>query len=162
MSATINEPASAPRGSNELDADIAEYWDLWSAQIGHALMPRLERLVEVVPSTTSVMICTGDGFNVCSLGIDEEQSTRLAAMVSSVYSISTAATTCLDQEHAQDEPRQLSLQSGAHRTVVTAVPELIIGKLLVWISATDASLGLLMVEAQAIASDIHELLGEDA
>ncbi|MFZ2503847.1 MAG: roadblock/LC7 domain-containing protein [Nocardioides sp.] len=152
--------------STELDPDIAEHWDLWSTQIGRALLPRLEATVAKLPGVTSAMICTSDGFNLCALGVDEDQAARLSAMVSSLYSISSAATSCLDLEGAGsgeggEEPHQLSLHDGSHRTVVTAVPDLVVGRLLVWLSATEASLGLMIIEAKALAHDVHALLGDD-
>ncbi len=107
--------APEPNDGIEMDADIAEYWELWSAQIGHALVPVLEKLEKSLPGFTSAMICTADGFNLCTLGVEEEQVTRLSAMTSSLHSIA-------DVMYARAPYTVISRAVHAHPTVSELIP----------------------------------------
>ncbi|MEZ5191745.1 MAG: hypothetical protein R2734_04005 [Nocardioides sp.] len=47
----LPQRSAEPPAGTEMDADIAASWDLWSAQIGHALLPVLERLATSLPGS---------------------------------------------------------------------------------------------------------------
>ena len=140
-----------------LDEDIAAHWDLWSAQIGRALMPTLRELAESIKGFKSAMICTADGFNLCTLGLDESGVRRLAALTSSMHSIADAVTEAVHD----DEDRKLdriTLTDGNATTVVLAVRNLIVGELLLWVTAESETLGALLVRADRAAAGIRQIL----
>lgn len=140
----------------EMDADIAQYWELWSEQIGRALVPVLEKLEHSLPGFASAMICTADGFNLCTLGVDEEQVTRLSAMTSSLHSIADVMSTSV---HEGDELLDvLSLSNGSSSTVLMAIRHLIIGQVLLWVTAENDTLGALLMRARVAARDVSTIL----
>jgi predicted regulator of Ras-like GTPase activity (Roadblock/LC7/MglB family) len=155
----LSPRASEPDGT-EMDADIAAYWGLWSEQIGRALLPTLHQLAESLPRFTSAMICTADGFNLCTLGVDEPQVSRLSAMTSSLHSIADAMSSSV---HDGDrEPLDVvSLTNGASTTVVIAIRHLIIGQLLLWVTAEDTTLGVMLMRAKVAAGGVREVLADD-
>jgi predicted regulator of Ras-like GTPase activity (Roadblock/LC7/MglB family) len=151
---------SLEANGTEMDSDIAADWNLWSEQIGRALLPILRSVVESTPTVTSAMIGTADGFNLCSLGLDEHDVTRVSAMTSSLLSLADAVTDVVDK--ADDHPLDLvSLAHGSYATVVLAVRHLIVGQLLIWLTG-DASMKTL-IESQAldVATSVRMLLGDD-
>jgi predicted regulator of Ras-like GTPase activity (Roadblock/LC7/MglB family) len=150
---------SEPRGV-EMDEDIAAYWGLWSEQIGRALLPVLQKLSDGLPDFSSAMICTADGFNLCTIGVSETQVNRLSAMTSSLHSIADAVSGSV---HDQDGGAldMVSLSNGASKTVVIAIRNLIIGQLLLWVTAGDDSLGVLLMRAKVAAEEIRAVLGDD-
>jgi|GEM_PF-1206297 predicted regulator of Ras-like GTPase activity (Roadblock/LC7/MglB family) len=148
--------APEPNDGIEMDADIAEYWELWSEQIGHALVPVLEKLEKSLPGFTSAMICTADGFNLCTLGVEEDQVTRLSAMTSSLHSIADVMSTSV---HEGDELLDvLSLSNGSSSTVLMAIRHLIIGQVLLWVTAENDTLGALLMRARVAARDVSSIL----
>jgi predicted regulator of Ras-like GTPase activity (Roadblock/LC7/MglB family) len=159
LGVTAQHPA---HGRNELglDAEIAAHWDLWSAQIGRALTPTLRELSETIKGFTCAMICTADGFNLCTLGVDEAGVLRLAALTSSMHSIADAVTQAVHGE----EDRRLDLLTLADRNstiVVLAIRDLIIGKLLLWVATEDETLGALLVRSRRAAGQVRDLLHVD-
>ncbi len=158
-----SEPTLHPaHGRNELglDEDIAAHWDLWSAQIGRALMPTLRELSGSVRGFSCAMICTADGFNLCTLGVDESGVLRLAALTSSMHSMADAVTQAV---HA-DQDRRLDLLTLTDQTstiVVLAIRDLIVGKLLLWVATEEATLGALLVRSRLAASQVRRLLHVD-
>lgn len=156
----ILPPRTAEPDGTEMDADIAEYWELWSEQIGRALVPVLTQLSKSLPSFSSAMICTADGFNLCTLGVDEEQVSQLSAMTSSLHSIADAVSSSVHS--GEDGPLDMvSLTNGTSKTVVLAIRHLIIGQLLLWVTATDETLGVLLVRAKVAAEGIRDVLADD-
>lgn len=149
-------------GRNELglDEDIAAHWDLWSAQIGRALMPTLRELADTIKGFSCAMICTADGFNLCTLGVDESGVLRLAALTSSMHSIADAVTQAV---HGEEDRRLdlLTLTDQNATIVVLAIRDLIVGKLLLWVATEDETLGALLVRSQRAASRVRELLQVD-
>jgi predicted regulator of Ras-like GTPase activity (Roadblock/LC7/MglB family) len=149
-------------GRNELglDDDIAAHWDLWSTQIGRALMPTLRELRQTIKGFSCAMICTADGFNLCTLGVDEAGVLRLAALTSSMHSIADAVTQAV---HGEEDRRLdlLTLTDQNSTIVVLAIRDLIVGKLLLWVATEDETLGALLVHSQRAASRVRELLQVD-
>jgi predicted regulator of Ras-like GTPase activity (Roadblock/LC7/MglB family) len=149
-------------GRNELglDADIAAHWDLWSAQIGRALMPTLRELGRSMQGFSCAMICTADGFNLCTLGVDEAGVLRLAALTSSMHSMADAVTQAV---HGDPERRLdlLTLTDQTSTIVVLAIRDLIIGKLLLWVATEEETLGALLVRSRLAAAQVRQLLHVD-
>lgn len=143
----------------EMDADVAAHWDLWSEQIGRALLPILHQIIETTPTVSSAMICTADGFNLCSVGLDETDVSRVSAMTSSLHSIADAVTDAVDK--GEDRPLDMvSMAHGTHATVVLAVRHLVTGELLLWLTGEAEMLGVLLVRARAAAAFIREKVGK--
>jgi predicted regulator of Ras-like GTPase activity (Roadblock/LC7/MglB family) len=150
-------PRKAP-SHTEMDEEIAADWGLWSEQIGRALAPVLKKLADSLPTFSSAMICTADGFNLCTLGVDENQVTRLSAMTSSLHSIADAVSSSVHEGEGRLD--QVSLTNGNSTTVVLAVRDLIVGPLLMWVTATDQTLGVLLMRARVAAEGIRDVLAD--
>ncbi|MEZ5096276.1 MAG: roadblock/LC7 domain-containing protein [Nocardioides sp.] len=154
----LPQRSAEPPAGTEMDADIAASWDLWSAQIGHALLPVLERLATSLPGFSSAMICTADGFNLCSIGLDEAAVDRVSALTSSLHSIADAVT---DATQEAGRPLDMvSLANGTSKTVVLAVRDLIVGQLLVHVTADTDTLGVLLVRARVAAESVRATLAD--
>ena len=106
------------------------------------------------------MICTADGFNLCTLGVDETHVSRLSAMTSSMHSIAEAVSSSV-HDGAGNRLDQVSLSNGNGTTVVLAVRDLIVGPLLIWVTATDSPLGVLLMRARVAAEGIRDVLADD-
>ncbi|MFT3873261.1 MAG: hypothetical protein QM714_11550 [Nocardioides sp.] len=151
-------PRSAEPDGTEMDTDIADYWELWSEQIGRALVPVLDKLAASLPSFSSAMICTADGFNLCTLGVDEDQVTRLSAMTSSLHSIADVMSTSV---HDGDDLLDIvSLTNGSSSTVLMAIRSLIIGQVLLWVTAEQVPLGALLMRGRVAARDVRTILAD--
>jgi predicted regulator of Ras-like GTPase activity (Roadblock/LC7/MglB family) len=147
------DAADADRSSFELGADEARAWGDLTDRTGVLLVPVLERLAAALPSVTGVMVATGDGFNLCALGLPEERVERVCAMTSALFSMATAAM-------PDDEPGQadlLTIGTGEACTVVLAVPGLSLGAAVLWVSARHEPLGSVVYRARAAAAEIAAL-----
>jgi predicted regulator of Ras-like GTPase activity (Roadblock/LC7/MglB family) len=144
---------------SEMDADIAADWELWSEQIGRALLPVVEELADSLPSFDSAMVCTLDGFNLCAVGVEEMNINQLSTMTSSLHSI--ADSLCDIGATGSDERLAVvSLAHGKNQTVVFAIRDLIIGPVLLWVSARE-TLGVMLIRAKVAAEGVRNVLASN-
>ncbi len=69
---------------------------------GNMAAPIIETLPQKVPQLQSAMLCTLEGFNVCSLGFEEDNITRMAAVSSSLYAMSTSVVLAFSDKKASE------------------------------------------------------------
>lgn len=81
--------------------------------------PDLQRIGELCRSIDMLILCTEDGFNVCSWGISDVQVNKLSAVVSSLMVLGDNALQALG---AHAPVGNLVLESSAARVVVERVP----------------------------------------
>lgn len=150
---------------DEMNTEIAQDWDMWSVQIGTAMLPYLERLSEQLTSGASIMACTSDGFNLCAVGLDDTQVQRLSALASSLLSVAGASADVLLDETSDDGHPGRSLDAvnlayAGQQGVIIVVRSLIIGSVVLFVAAPDMTLGYLLVQARGTAEKISQLLGQ--
>lgn len=150
---------------DEMSTEIAQDWDMWSVQIGTAMLPYLEQLSGQLTQGAAVMACTSDGFNLCAVGLDDTQVQRLSALASSLLSVAGASADVLLDESSDDgHPGRsldaVSLAYAGQQGVLIVVRSLIIGSVVLFVTAPEMTLGFLLVQARATAEKIAQLLGQ--
>ena len=88
-------------------------------RFGALFEPDLQRIGELCKSIDMVILCTEDGFNVCSWGASDTQVNTLSAVVSSLMVLGENALVTLD---ASVPVNNLILESAASKIVVERVP----------------------------------------
>lgn len=157
--AQVQEPPKSP-WDDETDLDIL-------AQIestGEATLPVLRELASRVPSIDGAMVCTADGYNLCALGLEEVQVGRLAAMTSSLYSVSRAACGAVAAQSRTGEAEpldQVTLRSGDTQYMVFPIKHDQLGYLLLSVWAEDVSLGELLMEAKISAREVERIVHDE-
>ncbi len=146
------------QGGSEMG--IAADWDRRSIEMGQRLLPTLRELSGNVKGFTCAMICTADGINLCTLGIDDAGVSRLSALTSSMHSAADAVTQAV---HGDAERRLdlLTLTDQAATIVVLAVRDLSLGKLLLWVATQEETMGALLVHSRRAAAQIRQSLETD-
>ena len=151
----IGDDASRLRLDDRAQGELLEpeEWARWSAELGAELIPVLRSLDERLPGLRSAMICTGDGFNVCSTGVDVESVGQLAALASSLHSLAAASARTIVGERIDDADSVVAT-IGQTSFVVIGVPEATAGSLLLLVAADSTTLGALMMQAQLASERI--------
>lgn len=88
-------------------------------RFGALFEPDLQRIGELCKSIDMAILCTEDGFNVCSWGASDTQVNTLSAVVSSLMVLGENALVTLD---ASVPVNNLILESAGSRIVVERVP----------------------------------------
>ena len=50
-----------------------EQWQMDSLALGQLFLPAIQKMASRIPKLRCAVLCTPDGFNLCSLGLTEDQ-----------------------------------------------------------------------------------------
>ena len=152
-----NDPSSA--WDTETDATLLKRIE----DIGAASVPVLTDLTERVPTIDGAMLCTADGYNMCALGLDENQVGRLAAMTSTLFSVSSGAMEAVAAGSPLGvEPlEQVTLRSGETQYMIFPIKHEQLGYVLMSLWAQNVTLGELLMEARISARELARIVHRD-
>jgi len=131
-------------------------WQMNSVALGNFVLPAMQELPKRIPKLAAAMLCTPDGFNICSLGVDERQVGKLAALSGSLLSVGSATMTELRASQSNVPPELLTIQSGTFQIVSLRVRQAS-GYLTLTIAADDTPLGVMLVGGRYVAGVIEAL-----
>lgn len=130
-----------------------------SLALGQLVQPSMEKLAQRIPRLRCALLCTPDGFNICSLGVTENQLGKLAALTSSLVSVGEAMSQNLQNlEHAPAPMDALTIDAGTLRMVGLKLQGAGGSHLFLLASAENVPLGVLLINLQATAAEIGTLL----
>jgi hypothetical protein len=141
-------------------------WQMDSLAIGRRFSPFIEKMASRIAQLQCAMLCTPDGFNLCSIGLNEEQVGKMAALSSSLFSVGAAAVNSLNAETAAAAPgaegssaaplNYLTLEAGGLQIVSTKIIRPAGDFILM--AAARAPLGVVLVGVRSTVMDIQKLL----
>lgn len=121
--------------------------------MGRFVLPVMEKLPARLQQLRSAVLCTEDGFNVCSIGVNEEQLGKMAALASSLLTIGQATVGTLAVGEGMQSLDVLTLQAGDWTVVGVRVAHAA-QPLVLMLSATATPLGVLHLSARQTAAEI--------
>lgn len=128
-----------------------------SIALGQIFLPALQKMATRIPHLRCAVLCTPDGFNLCSLGLTESQVGKMAALSSSLLSVGDATVASLAQ--GDDIPGALDLMTlEANGLQIVSVKIHRTGSPLVLLVGAKASLGVVLVGVKATVSDLLRVL----
>lgn len=135
-----------------------------SMAMGKRAVPAMELLAARLPQLRSAVLCTGDGFNVCSIGVTESQLGKLAALASSLFTMGEATLSSLSDGDTTGSPPGLdvlTLEAAGSILVAVQVPHPT-QPLVLMIGARSTPLGVLHLRARQSADELGRLFGAGA
>ncbi|MGG5258351.1 hypothetical protein [Phycicoccus avicenniae] len=134
-------------------------WDALSRTLGVVAQPELEALGERVPDIETILFCTADGLNLCTLGVYERDVGRLSALTSSIFSVAMAL-----RKAAQADSAGLTVHLSAEEThtVLVSVHLPDVGDFVLGAQASDIQHAVLLVETRRTAEDLTQKLASVA
>lgn len=128
-----------------------------SLAMGQLVLPTLEKLSTRIPHVRCIVLCTPDGFNLCSIGLQEAQVGKMAALSSSLLSIGDATMGSLTTGDAPIPPLDvITLEADGLHVVSSKV--LYADGHLVLMVASRAPLGVVLMGAKSAVAEIRGLL----
>ena len=141
-----------------------------SMAMGKRAIPAMDRLAERLPQLRCAVLCTADGFNVCSIGVTEQQLGKMAALTGSLFTMGAATLASLDDDASNvtsirrtspGELGVLTLEASGCIIVAVQVPHAT-QTLVLLIAAQHTALGVLHLRARQSAEELGELFGSRA
>lgn len=144
--------------TDQSNAAAAVNWQVESAAIGRLVQPALEKIVKRLPQLRCASLCTPDGFNICSLGLHEDQVGKMAALASSLFSMGNAALATLATQDAPiNEMEIMTMEAGGLHLTCAALARR--GKTgLILFVASPGPLGVILLAIRSTANDILQVL----
>lgn len=139
-------------------SDRENAWKADSLALGAVVAPVLEKLTAKITKLSAALVCTPDGFNVCSLGMDKEQVGKVAAIASSLISVGNAAMQEISSRTADHQLDVLSLRTQDTQVVAQRI-EVGDVNLVLFVAAENTTLGQLMMTMTVVADDVTRALG---
>ncbi|HNU11119.1 MAG TPA: hypothetical protein PKJ45_07110 [Rubrivivax sp.] len=127
-----------------------------SQALGRYVLPAMEELPRRIPKLIAAVLCTPDGFNICSLGVDERQVGKLAALSGSLLAVGDATLAELNPDAGRHAMDLLTLKAGDFQVLGVKVQKPG-GHLILMGAAQETTLGVMIVGMQAVAAAIEKL-----
>lgn len=128
-----------------------------SLALGKHFLPALEKLATRIPNLQCAMLCTPDGFNLCSLGLSENQVGKMAALSSSLLSVGDAAVgSLLAKESPAASLDLMTMEADGLQIVCLKIqrPD----SYFVLMASGRSPLGVIIMGVKATANDICKIL----
>ena len=128
-----------------------------SLALGQHFLPALEKLAVRIPNLRCAMLCTPDGFNLCSIGLSENQVGKMAALSSSLLSIGDAAVSSLSTDNAPTASMEMmTMEADGLQIVCVKIQRP--GSYFVLMAASRSPLGVILMGVKATANDVRKIL----
>jgi hypothetical protein len=125
-------------------------------ELGQLCRPAFRKMATRIPLLRCAVLCTPDGFNICSVGLNEYQVGKMAALSSSMLSVGDATVATLAQGDAPVSNLDvMTLEAGGLQIVSTKVPRP--GGHLILMACARAPLGVVLVNVKAAVGDLQKL-----
>lgn len=144
---------------------MTQDWRMDSMAMGKLFLPHMETLVHRIPRLEAALLCTADGFNVCSIGVTATRVGKMSALVSSLMSLGTATIDCATGKDSTVDSKQpsmldtLILESGDTSIAGILIPGRVhLGLIVV---AKKATFGVMLLGLRLTADQIIKVLPQD-
>ena len=128
-----------------------------SLALGQLFLPALQKMSARIPNLQCAVLCTPDGFNICSLGLNENQVGKMAALSSSLFSVGDATAVSVASEGTASGGLDLiTLEAGGLQIVSTKIPRY--NSHMVLLAGARAPLGVVLMGVKATAADVQKIL----
>ena len=127
-----------------------------SLALGQHFLPALEKMASRIPQLRCAVLCTPDGFNLCSLGLTEDQVGKMAALSSSLLSVGDATVASLLPEGSPSTGLEMmTMEANGVQFVSTKIKRPSGGDLVLLAGAATA-LGVVLVGVRAAVADLQQ------
>lgn len=130
-------------------------WQMDSLALGKLFLPALEKMAARIPQIRCTVLCTHDGFNICSLGLREDQVGKMAALSSSLISVGQATANAVIVGDTLAPLDIITMECAGVHTVVATIPTA--GNRLVLLVSSSAPLGAVLVGVKFGCADLMRL-----
>ncbi|MDO5669816.1 MAG: hypothetical protein Q4G50_07415 [Corynebacterium sp.] len=128
-----------------------------------AALPYMSRMRHQVPGIHAVVLGTGDGIHVCSIGLNDAlDAARITALNSSMLGVSSALAQVIDPLKEEDRDTIVTVAMPDEEFMALArIEHAPVGHLVLSLFARDTQLGMVVHQTRQAAAALTEWLLED-
>lgn len=174
--ALADVPSSAPdrNDAEDFKAQIGRHrrvrdTNFETNDLAAAALPYMSRMRHQVPGIYAVVLGTGDGIHVCSIGLNDAlDAARISALNSSMFGTAGAQAAVIDplrdpnEEKGENRDAIVSVSLPNNEVIALAkVAHAPVGHLVLAVFARDVQLGMVVHHARTSAQALSEWLDEE-
>lgn len=131
--------------------------------LASAALPYMSRMRHNVPGIHAVVLGTGDGIHVCSIGLkDSLDAARITALNSSMLGVSSAQAMVIDPLKNEDQDTIVTVAMPGDEFIALAkIEHAPVGHLVLSLFARDTQLGMVVHQTRQAADALAEWLLEE-
>lgn len=131
-------------------------WEMTSV-MGNIVLPAMNLLSKKLPNLVGATLCTADGFNVCSVGLDKTDVGKMSSLSSSMFALTNSVmhTTNSNSDH---QKKEVLITAGESQVALVQVKHPSIDDLVLLVSVKDTSTGVILVAIRYVVAEIEKIL----
>lgn len=127
-----------------------------SLALGKFFLPVIQKMSSRISGLHCAVLCTSDGFNICSLGLTEEQVGKMAALSSSLFAIGAATAASVSPPDATGALDTITLEAHGLQMVCVKIPRP--DGHMILLAGARAPLGVVLVGVKGTVADLLKML----
>lgn len=130
----------------------------WTHSIGKIALPHMQTLSNNLPKMLGAVLCSGDGFNICSIGLNNMDVGKMASLTSSLFSMSNAvATTIADNvdKISADGKKEALLTIDSCQVAIVEVAHPRSGNLVLMVAVDSTLTGIIFVAIRKLVEQLE-------
>lgn len=131
-----------------------ENWQMTSA-IGKLVLPTMDILNRKLPNMLGASLCTADGFNVCSVGLDNQDVGKMSSLSSSMFALTgSIIEAVLDTQN--DDKKEVFITVGDMQIVLVQVSHPKLNNLVLLVSVKNTSTGVILMAVRYVVTELEK------
>lgn len=139
-----------------------QHWQMTSA-IGKFVLPIMKTLNDKMPNMLGAVLCTADGFNICSIGLEEVNVGKMASLSSSMFSIGNAVIDTLSENmdslsESKEQKKELLLTIDSFQVVIVEVKHGRSDNLVLLVAVDQTATGIVFMTIRKVVNMLEDKL----
>ena len=137
-----------------------QHWQMTSA-IGKFVLPIMSSLSDKLPNMLGAVLCTADGFNVCSIGLDEMDVGKMASLSSSMFSIGNSVVGTLAdsvESLSKNQKKELLLTIDTMQVAIVEVEHCKMDNLVLLVAVDNTATGIVFMTIRKVVDVLEKKL----
>lgn len=134
----------------------SENWEMTSA-IGQLVLPTMNVLSQKLPLMVGATLCTADGFNVCSIGLDDTDVGKMSSLSSSMFALTGSIIETMTHKANSNSKKEVFIHSDDTHVIVVQVAHPKLDDLVLLVSVDNTSTGVILVAIRFVVAELEKL-----
>lgn len=128
-----------------------------TSEIGEAILPIVSSLKDKLPNLIGTVLSTADGFNICSLGLEDMDVGKMASLTSSLFSMgSSVLSTIVATDSITNDGKQVLLSIEDYQIIIVNVAYPSMEDFVLLVAVRNTSTGVVLVTINKVVDMLEK------
>lgn len=130
-------------------------------EIGKFVLPVIKDLTTRLPALKNVVLCSSDGLNICSVGVEGSAVGKMSSLSSSIFALGDSIVTeTLPNNNLAEEKKEILMMIKDTQIMVSQVNYDKLGGLVLLVTVDETATGALLVTLRHIVNQLEKNLAD--